>query len=74
MGLFFNMMKRHFATGGYVILYCGFFVLKGFIKLIKKGVFASAVINNRRYWPSMVPGKEMEDHFEELVVGEIYSI
>ena len=39
-------------------------------------IFPYVVINKRRYWHSMVPGKDMEDHFEELEVevGEIYAI
>ena len=63
MGLFWCMMKSYFATGRYVILDYGFCVLKGLIQLRKKGMFACAVIKKRRYWPSMVLGKEMEDHF-----------
>ena len=39
-------------------------------------IFPYVVINKRRYWHSMVPGKDMEDHFEELEVevGEIDAI
>ena len=68
------MMKSYFATGGYVILDSIFCVLKGLIQLRKKGVFACAFIKKRRYWPSMVPGKEMEDHFREVEVGETDAI
>ena len=32
--------------------------------------FACAVIKKRRYWPAMVPGREMEDHFREVEAGE----
>ena len=59
----FHMMERYFSAGRYVILDCGFCVLKGLIQLSKNGVFSCAVINKRRYWTSMVPGKYMEDHF-----------
>ena len=47
-GLLLRMMKSYFATGRYVILDSGFCVLKGLIQLWKKGIFAHAVINNRR--------------------------
>ena len=74
VGLLLHMMKSYFATGRYVILDSGFRVLKGLINLRKKDVFACAVINKRIYWPAMVPGKDMEDHFWELEVGETDAI
>ena len=69
MGLFWRMIKRYFATGGYVILDSGFCVLKGLIQLRKKGMFACAVIKKRRYWPFM-----MEDNFGRLEGGETDAI
>ena len=62
-------MKSYFSTGRYVIIDSGFCVLKGLIQLMKKGVFVCSVINKRRCWPSMVPGKDMEDNFGEVEVG-----
>ena len=40
----------------------------------KKGIFDCAVIKNRRYWPSVVTGKDMEDHFGRVEVGETDGI
>ena len=74
VGLFLCMMKSYFSTGRYVIIDYGFYVLKGLIQLRRKGFLSCNVINNRRYWPSMVPGKYMEDHFREMEVGEIDAI
>ena len=74
MGLLLRMMKSYFSTDRYVIIDSGFCVLKGLIKLRKKGVFACAVIKKRRYWPAMVPYKDMEDHFGRVYVGETYAI
>ena len=74
MGLLLLIMKRYFDTGRYVILDSGFCVLEGLIELSKKGGFACAVIKKKRYRTSMVPGKEMEDHFGEVEVGETDSI
>ena len=39
-----------------------------------KVIFACAFIKKRRYWPSMVPGKYMGDHFGRMVVGETDGI
>ena len=74
MGLLLRMMKSYFATGKCVILDSGFYVFKGLIQLIKKGVFSCSFTKNRRYCPSMVPGKEMGDLFGGVEVGEKYSI
>ena len=67
--LFWRIMKIYFATGWYIILDSGFCVLKVLIKLSKKIIFACAVIKKRRYWPSMVQGKETEDHYGGVEVG-----
>ena len=74
MGSFLRIMRSFFSTGMYVILNYVFFVLKGFIGLIKKSIFVCAVINKRRHRPYMVPGKEMEDHFGEVDVGDTDAI
>ena len=74
MGLFLRMMKGYFSTGMYVVLGSGLCVLKWFIQLRNKGFFTCAVIKKRRYWPSMVPGKDMEDHFVEVGMCETDAI
>ena len=63
VGLLLRMMKSYFDTGRYVIIDYSFYILKVLIQLGKKVIFAYSVIKKRRYRPSMVPGKEMEDHF-----------
>ena len=73
LGLLLRMMKRYFYTGRYVILDSVLCVFKVLIQLRKKGVFFYAIIKNRRYWPFMVLGKDMEYHFGEVEVGEIDS-
>ena len=69
VGLFLRMMRSYFATGRYVILDSGFCVLKGLVHLRKMGDFACDIIKNRRYWPSMVSGKDIKDNFGEVEVG-----
>ena len=70
VGLLLSMMKSYFATGRYVILDSGFCALKELIELRNKFLITCAVINNIRYWTSMVPGKDMEDNFGEVELGE----
>ena len=72
--LLLHMMKIYFATGRYVMIDSGFCDLKGLIQLRKKGFFACAVIENIRYWHTMVPDKETEDHFREVEVGDTDAI
>ena len=67
-------MKGYFSTGRYVILDYDFCVLNGLIQLTKISFFDCYVIKKRIYWPSMVPGKYIEDHFREVEVGETYFI
>ena len=74
VGLFLSMMKSYFSNGRYVILDSGFCVLKGLIRLRKKGFSPCAVIKKRRYCPAMVPGKDIEDPFREVEVGETDAI
>ena len=74
VGLFLRMTKSYFANGKHVILDSGLCVLKGLIQLRKNVFSPCGFINKRRYWPSMVPGKDMEDHFREMYVGETYAI
>ena len=71
--LLLRTMKSYFATGKHVILDYGFCVLKGLIQFSKKGVFYCYVIKKRRYLPVMVPGKDMEDHFQEVELGDPYA-
>ena len=62
MELSLLMMKIYFSTVRYVIIDSGFCVSKVLIMLRKKGMFPCAFIKKRRYWPHMVPSKDMEDH------------
>ena len=48
----------------------GFCVLKALVELVKVGVFASAVIKKRQYWPKYIKGGEINDHFKKLCLKE----
>ena len=54
-----------------VILDSGFCVLKAIIELRKIGIFASAVIKKRKYWPKLIPGDKIKEHFKNCIVGDV---
>ncbi|KAL7549033.1 hypothetical protein ACHAWF_012294, partial [Thalassiosira exigua] len=72
--LLLRMLKSYFATGRYIVLDSGFCVLKAILALRDRGLFAGALIKKRRYWPTLVPGDKMEEHFASKKVGEIDAI
>ena len=51
------------------ILDSGFCVLKGIVELKKRGVYASALIKKRKYWPKYSKGDIIRQHFDEKAVG-----
>ena len=69
VGLLLRMLTPIFHKGYVVILDSGFCVLKGIIELRKKGVFASALIKKRRYWPKFIRGDDIKAHFDNKEVG-----
>jgi len=69
VGLLVRLTKSLWGTGKLVILDSGFCVVKGLVELKKKGVFASALIKKRRYWPKYIDGDAIKTHFEEAEVG-----
>ena len=56
-----------------MILDSGICVLKGIIEMHKNGVFASALIKKRRYWPKYICGDEIKEHFKDKEVGDADS-
>ena len=73
VGLLFRRLAPIYHKGFIVILDSGFYVLKGIIELRKKGVFASALIKKRRYWPKYIKGDVIKAHFEDKNVGDADS-
>ena len=37
----------------------------------KKGIFASALINNPPYWPKCIKGDNVKSHFADCEVGSV---
>ena len=73
VGLLLRMLFPIFHLGFVVILDSGFCVLKGIVELPKKGVFASALIKERRYWLKYIRGDEVKEHFNDKEVGDANS-
>ena len=72
--LLLRICQSIFTTGKVVILDSGFCVLRAIVELRKKGVFSSALIKKRRYWPKYVPGEAMNEHMASKEVGECDSL
>ena len=55
-GLLLRLCESISHTGKVVILDSGFYALTGIIVLKKIGMYASALIKKRRYWPKYIKG------------------
>ena len=64
VGLCLRLTSSIHGTGNVVVMDSGFCVLKAITELKKKGVFSSALIKKRQYWPRYVKGEEIKDHFD----------
>ena len=70
IGLLLWILTPIFFKGFIVIQDSGLCMLKGIVKLRKKGVFASALIRKRQYWPRFIHGDEIKEHFNNKQVGD----
>ena len=52
----------------------GFCVLDAIIQLRKKGVFSSALIKKRRYWPKYIDGEAVKAHFADQDPGHFDAL
>jgi hypothetical protein len=52
----------------------GFCVVQALIKLLHVGVYSSAVIKKRRYWPKYIDGEGIDQHFQTKEVGQCDSL
>jgi hypothetical protein len=73
-GLLLRLTESIAHSGRVVIMDSEFSVLKKLIKLASVGVFASAVIKNRRYWPTYIDGGAIDSHFEVKDIGTTDSL
>ena len=58
------------GSGRVVVLDSGFQVLQALIELLKRGVYASAIIKWKGNWPKGVDGDLMESEAMKLITGE----
>ena len=72
--LLLECCRTIFFTGKVVILDSGFCVLKAIVKLRSYGVYASALIKKRRYWPTLVKGDLIEEKMNEKEIGQSDAI
>lgn len=72
--LLLTLCASIFATGKVVILDSGFCVLEALIELRKRGVFSSAVVKKRRYWPKWVPGEAIKEKMADTQIGDVDSL
>ena len=69
-----RILKPIVGTAKVVILDSGFCVLSALVALRKAGVYASAVIKKRRFWPKLIPGKAIDEKMAGAEVGETASL
>ena len=72
--LLLRLCSPIFHTGKLVILDSGFCVLQAIIELKKRGVYSSALIKKRRYWPKYIKGDDIRQHFDDKEVGAADSL
>ena len=73
VGLLLRALEPIFGKGMVVILDSGFCVLKGLVELKKRGIYASALIKKRKYWPKYIKGDIIRQHFDDKAVGNCDS-
>ena len=69
IGFMTQMTECIWNIGKCCILDSGFCVLQGIVELQKKGLYSSAVIKKRRYWPAGVKGDDVINHFKDKEIG-----
>jgi Transposase IS4 len=74
VSLLLRLCETIFQAGKVVVLDSGFCVLAGIIALRQMGVYASAMIKKRRYWPKNVPGDDIQAHFAGRGVGAVDAL
>eukprot|EP00957_Ditylum_brightwellii_P176348 13428119-Ditylum_brightwellii.AAC.1 len=74
MGLLLRLYESIYSTGKVIILHSGFCVHNATINLRKKGVFASALIKEQRYWPKHVDGEVIKNYMSTKEVGSTHCL
>ena len=64
------ILEPIFGRSSVVVLDSSFCVLKGIVELKKRGVYASALIKKRCYWPKHIKVDDIKSHFDGKDVGD----
>ena len=70
VGLMLRMIESILHRSRVVILDSGFCVFGRLTELAKRGVFASAIIKKRRYWPKYIRGDDIKADFVTKKIGD----
>ena len=55
-------------------MFSGFCVTKGLVDIQKKGLFGSAIVKKRIYWPGNINGDAIDAHFSSNEVVKINTV
>lgn len=72
--LLLRLTKGIWYSGKVLILNSKYSVLKALIELKKKGLYASAPIQQQQYWPKFMNGEVVDEHFVDKDVGYVDAI
>ena len=73
-GLLLRLTESIHHSGRVVIMDSGFCVLQALVKLASHGVYSSAVIKKRRYWPKYIDGRAIDPRFDLKEIGVTDSL
>ena len=71
VGLMLQPARELWSNGKEVIVYIGFYVLKGILYMRKRGVYGSALIKQRCFWPREDHGDGIDEYFSTENIGDM---
>jgi len=74
IGTVMRLCQPIFGSSRVVVADSGFCILKAIVELRKKGVYMSALIKKRRYWPRGIDGDAIASHFADKDVGSVNAL
>jgi Transposase IS4 len=63
-GLLIRLCESIMHSGRVVTMDSGFCVLQALIEILHVGVYSSALIKKRRYWPKYIDSEGIDQHFQ----------
>lgn len=73
-GLLLRLTESIAHSGRVVIMDSGFCVIDAILNLASVGIFSSAVIKKRRYWPKYIDGEAVDQYFVGKTVGSVEAL